>query len=141
MWERVDDCFGYTALVENSLSNKLELFPVLISKYNENLFELTDIVSEIESVNADPKYTTLLAHFDSSHGGIHPPLSYNLREKWVSHSCIYNKNSNVSPFHHSLNDPSIGYDNISPVTCTNPDNTTFRKRHDMLIENKYRSSG
>ena len=47
------------------------------------LYELSDILTQIESLKEDAKYATLLAYFDSS-VGVSPvvvKLPYNLQEK------------------------------------------------------------
>ena len=42
------------------------LFPKLMNKDTKKLFELWDLISEVESVKEDPKYASLLSYFDTS---------------------------------------------------------------------------
>ena len=62
------------------------------------MYELSDTLSEIESLKEDPKYATLLAYFDSS-VGISPVVSklpYNLQEKWTTRASNFNKVHSVT---------------------------------------------
>ena len=69
--------------LEASLRSKLDKFPTLTNKDNARLYELSDILSEIEYHKENPKLGCLLAYFDSS-SGINPiveKLPYGLQEK------------------------------------------------------------
>ena len=99
IWERLDERYGCPEMIEECVNQKLKSFPNLTNKDNEKLYELSDIVSEIESLKEDPKYTSLLAYYDSSSGvtQIVKKLPYNLREKWVTQAANYKKH-HVVPF-------------------------------------------
>ena len=78
-------------MVESALKQKLANFPKLTNKDNRKLYELSDILSEIEATKQDKKYQTLLAYFDSS-SGINPivcKLPYGLQEKWTTRAVNY----------------------------------------------------
>jgi hypothetical protein len=51
----------------------------------KKLYELVDIMIEIESLMANPQYTVLLSYFNSSSGvlPIINKLPYNIQEKWT----------------------------------------------------------
>lgn len=123
IWERLDDRYGSPEMLEEMMKKKIRDFPNLTNKENKKLFELSDIVSEIESLKCDQKYATLLAYYDSS-SGVTPivnKLPYNLKEKWVTQAANYKKNHNVPfpPFclfagwlrdiSKVRNDPSLNY--------------------------------
>ena len=98
IWERLDERYGSPELVESALKAKLERFPRLMPKDSKQLYDLADILAEIEAARETPKYTTLLSYFDSS-SGILPiinKLPYNLQEKWTTQASNYKKNHNVS---------------------------------------------
>ena len=88
------------------------------------MFELSDIVAEIEAIKQDPKYASHLGYYDSS-SGVTPivnKLSYGLREKWVTQASKYKQTHDVPfpPFSFFVkflrdirkirNDPSLSYD-------------------------------
>lgn len=88
------------------------------------MYELADILAEIEAAKENPKYSTLLSYFDSS-SGIIPiinKLPYNLQDKWTTQASNYKKKNNVSypPFTFLVqflqemsrirNDPGFQYD-------------------------------
>ena len=86
IWERLDERFGSPEMVHSVLIKKLHEFPKIGPKDSVKLYELSDILTEIESLKEDPKYATLLAYFDSS-VGVSPvvaKLPYNLQEKWTT---------------------------------------------------------
>ena len=123
-WERLDNKFGSPEMVDESLKKKLHNFPKLSNKDSKKLYDLADLVSEIEALKQDPKYSTILSYYDASSGVIPivNKLPYNLREKWVTRASNYKQNHNVAfpPF--SLfcsfvrdmskirNDPSLRYE-------------------------------
>ena len=124
IWERLDDRYGSPEMLENTLKRKIKDFPSLTNKDSKKLFDLSDIVSEIESLKSNEKYASLLAYYDSS-SGVTPivnKLPYNLREKWITQASNYKKNHNVPfpPFCYFAtwlrdlskirNDPSLNYD-------------------------------
>ncbi|XP_050419153.2 uncharacterized protein LOC126832434 [Patella vulgata] len=125
IWERLDERYGSPELVEASLKNKLANFPKLYTdKDNKKLFELSDIISEIESAKEDPMYASLLAYFDSSSGVIPivNKLPRGIQEKWTGQAVKYKKTYQVPfpPFSFfaefirdvskTKNDPSFAYD-------------------------------
>ncbi|XP_052074220.1 uncharacterized protein LOC127712067 [Mytilus californianus] len=124
LWERLDERYGSPESVEASLMAKLNNFPKLTQKDNKKLYELVDILSEIESIKEDVKYNSLLAYFDSSSGvlPILNKLPYNIQEKWTNRASQYKREKQVTfpPFtlfvkfirelSQIRNDPSFAYD-------------------------------
>ncbi|XP_062573628.1 uncharacterized protein LOC134235508 [Saccostrea cucullata] len=68
IWDRLDERFGAPEMVEAALKHKVDSFAKITSKNLKSLYELTDILSEIESVKEDTKFSTLLGYYDSSSG-------------------------------------------------------------------------
>lgn len=74
LWQRLDERYGCPEMIEASLKTKLTDFPKLTNKDNKRLYELSDILSEIEYIKEKPQLKNLLAYFDSS-SGIRPIVS------------------------------------------------------------------
>ncbi|XP_071161241.1 uncharacterized protein [Mytilus edulis] len=94
LWKRLDERYGAPEMLEASLRSKLEKFPTLTNKDNARLYELSDILSEIEYHKENPKLGCLLAYFDSP-TGINPvieKLPYGLQEKWITRASRYKSN-------------------------------------------------
>ena len=93
-WERLDNKFGCPEMVDEALKKKLHNFPRLSNKDNRKLYDLADIVSEIEALKLDPKYCSILSYYDASSGVIpivnKPP--FNLRESGSHMLQTTNKN-------------------------------------------------
>lgn len=116
IWERLDERFGAPEMVEAAIKE-------IGNKDNKKLYELVDIMIEIESLMANPQYTVLLSYFNSSSGvlPIINKLPYNIQEKWTMRAANYKKQHSVSfpPFSLVLNfvkeiskirnDPSFSY--------------------------------
>ncbi|XP_071177333.1 uncharacterized protein [Mytilus edulis] len=133
LWERLDERYRSPESVEASLIAKLNNFPKLTQKDNKELYELVDILSEIESIKEDSKYYSLLAYFDSSSGvlPILNKLPYNIQEKWTNKASQYKREKQVTfpPFTFFVkfirelsqirNDPSFAYDQTNQPKNSN----------------------
>ncbi|XP_052062914.1 uncharacterized protein LOC127702663 [Mytilus californianus] len=98
LWKRLDERYGAPEMLEASLTSKLAKFPTLTNKDNARLYELSDILSEIEYHKENPKLGCLLAYFDSP-SGINPvieKLPYGLQEKWITRASRYKSNHGVA---------------------------------------------
>ena len=141
LWDRLDERYGSPEAVEASLMAKLNSFPKLTQKDNKRLYELSDILCEIESVKEDSRYQALLAYFDSSSGvlPILNKLPYNIQEKWTTRASHYKREKQVTfpPFTFFVkfirelsqikNDPSFAYDQtIQTKKVFNNDKPAFR---------------
>lgn len=90
----------------------------------KKLYELTDILAEIQSIKEEDQYHELLAYYDTSSCVIPivKKLPYSLQEKWTSRAVRYKKDREVTfpPFCEFLafiqemsqikNDPGFMYD-------------------------------
>ncbi|XP_052069035.1 uncharacterized protein LOC127708232 [Mytilus californianus] len=98
LWKRLDERYGAPEMLEASLMSKLAKFPTLTNKDNARLYELSDILSEIQYHKENPKLGCLLAYFDSS-SGINPiveKLPYGLQEKWITRATRYKSKYEVA---------------------------------------------
>ena len=73
-------------------------FPTLTNKDSSLLYDLLDIISEIEYQKENPKLGCLLAYFDSSSGInlIVDKLPYGLEEKWITRASRYKSRHEVA---------------------------------------------
>ena len=98
LWDRLDERHGCPEMVEDALKCKLTNFPKLTVKDHQKLYELADILSEIESAKEDPKLAPLLSYYDTS-SGIRPiilKLPYQLQEKWTTRAVNYKEKHKVT---------------------------------------------
>ena len=98
LWERLDERYGCPEMVEAALKNKLTNFPKLTMKDSQRLYDLADILSEVESAMENPLYKPLLSYYDTS-SGINPivaKLSYQLHEKWTNRAVSHKNQNKVS---------------------------------------------
>lgn len=129
IWDRLDERYGAPELIENILRKKVANFPRITVKEPKKLYDLSDVMSEIESVKDNEQYATLFAYYDSSIG-VNPVVSKlptHLQNKWTERARKYKKSHEVTfpPFTFfvafireistSMNDPSFDYD-VSTVT-------------------------
>ena len=127
IWERLDDRFAPPEVIEASIKKKLSEFPKLTNKDNKKLYDLCDIVAQIQSLKESSKYQSLFSYFDTS-SGVNPivaKLPYNVQEKWTSKAMAYKLTENVPypPFSfftkflndvtRMRNDPSFCYESPS----------------------------
>ncbi|XP_055995796.1 uncharacterized protein LOC130046821 [Ostrea edulis] len=93
LWERLDERYGAPEHVEASIRTKLLDFPKLGNRDHQKLYDLSDILMEMQFLKEDPKYSAMLAYLDSS-SGIRPIISklpYGLQEKWTNRAVKYKK--------------------------------------------------
>ncbi|XP_052087892.1 uncharacterized protein LOC127724930 [Mytilus californianus] len=124
IWNRLDERYGSPELIESTLKDKILKFGKMNNTDNKRLYELGDLLAEIDSVKEDPKYSTLLGYFDSS-SGVNPIVSklpHFLQTKWTDRAVRYKLEKHVvyPPFKvfvyfiqemsTRLNDPSFNYD-------------------------------
>ena len=95
-WARLEERYGRPEMVEYALKKKLHNFPKL-NKDMTKLYDLLDILCEVESIKANPQYATLLSYFDSS-SGVTPVINKlppGMQEKWVFRAAKYKKDKCV----------------------------------------------
>lgn len=150
IWKRLEERYGTPESVLCSLTNRLKSFPSLANKDKAKLYELSDILQEIEGLMNNPKYSRTLSYFDSS-VGVNPivgKLPHQLRQKWITHAASYKSNHDtpfppfsyfaefVRKFSVILNDPSLSFDDqlsTQPMKrqergSTNP-TSSYQKNH------------
>lgn len=90
LWRRLDERFGSLEMVQSSVKKKWNDFPKITNRDTQRLYDLADLLSEIQSVEENQQYQTLLAYFDSSAGVILVvrKLPYALQEKWTSQRSV-----------------------------------------------------
>jgi len=97
IWDRLEEEYGRPEVIQTYLTSKLTNFPKLTNKDSKRLFDLVDLLSEVEAIKENPSYASLLSYFDTS-AGINPVLGklpYNVQEKWVNEAVKYKKTHNV----------------------------------------------
>ena len=89
IWNRIEERFGSAELVESALRKKLQKFPKFTDM--KRLYEVHDILTEIDAVKGQTKYRDIFAYLDSSIGvkTIIQKLPHNLQEKWVTRAVKY----------------------------------------------------
>lgn len=138
IWSRLDERYGAPELIDNTLRQKISRFPRITPKEYQKLYDLLDILSEIESMKEDPRYRTLLSYYDSS-AGINPviaKLPHHMQNKWTERATRYKHTHNVTfpPFSQfvsfiselssMMNDPSFTY--TEEVPRSQKDNVHIR---------------
>lgn len=98
IWERLDERYGCPEMVEAALKNKLANFPKLTQKDSQRLYDLADILSEVESAMENTVYQSLLAYYNTSSGiiPIVAKLPHQLQDKWTSKAVNYKNQHKVS---------------------------------------------
>ncbi|VDI37854.1 Hypothetical predicted protein [Mytilus galloprovincialis] len=123
IWERLDERYGAPESVAASLKERLDRFPKIKNNEYDKLYELADLLSEIDSVKQNERYKLVLAYFDASYGvnEIVTKLPYFMQTRWIDHASKYKLNNSVmyppfrtfAEFIHSLavkmNDPSFKF--------------------------------
>lgn len=97
-WTRLEERYGCPEMMEATLKSKLDTFPTITSKDIHRLYDLSDIIDEINAAKEDSRYSCLLAYFDSSTGVIPivRKLPFSLQEKWTNVAVKYMKDHCVS---------------------------------------------
>ncbi|XP_060573880.1 uncharacterized protein LOC132731684 [Ruditapes philippinarum] len=84
-WDRLNERYGTVDIVHKSILQKLDRFPKILAKDSEKLYELSDILWEIQALKQNPSYALALSYFDTS-VGVNPIVSklpHFLQEKWI----------------------------------------------------------
>ncbi|XP_060070498.1 uncharacterized protein LOC132550447 [Ylistrum balloti] len=123
IWNRLEERYGSPELVELSLRQKLAAMSKIPNNDPKRLYELTDLLAEIQSIKDQHRYRNIMAYYDSS-AGVNPvvtKLPNYLQNKWTTHASNYKKQSGViyPPFNVFVdfltdqaikaNDPSFDY--------------------------------
>ena len=155
IWERLDDRFASPEIVEASIKKRLSDFPKLGNKDSKKLFDLCDIVSQIESLKESDQFKALFAYFDTS-SGINPivwKLPFSIQDKWSSKAMDYKILNHVPypPFSFFAeflrnvtklrNDPSFFYENYKPSgSSTRSDSPPSKGKRSQVVTIKTEAS-
>ena len=90
IWERLEERYGAVESVYHSVLTKLQSFPKLGARDSAKLYDLCDILGEIQALKNNPVYSTA---FDSPVGvaPIVSKLPFHLQEKWANVASRYKK--------------------------------------------------
>ncbi|XP_076849002.1 uncharacterized protein LOC143497110 [Brachyhypopomus gauderio] len=97
LWQRLEDCYGCSEVIEHALLKKLEEFPRISNKDGQRLRELGDVLMEIESAKLGGRLPGL-AYLDTARG-VNPiveKLPYSLQERWITQGSRYKEDHHVS---------------------------------------------
>jgi hypothetical protein len=121
LWKRLEERFGSPELIESHLKAKIAAFPDI--KDNRRLYDLCDLMDEVQAAQENPSLKSLFFIYDTSAGAniFIGKLSYSLRQKWVTQAAKYKEQHRV-PFpsftflvdfmrklRHTCNDPAFQF--------------------------------
>ncbi|VDI26079.1 Hypothetical predicted protein [Mytilus galloprovincialis] len=92
-WNRLDSRYGSPEKVETALKMKLSSMPKITYKDKNKLYELSDVLAEIQAVKEKPEYSALLSFYDTSMG-VNPTISKlpaGLQSKWRDRAASYKR--------------------------------------------------
>ncbi|XP_071147616.1 uncharacterized protein [Mytilus edulis] len=152
IYDRLQERYGRPEMIESALKRKLNAFQTITNKDCVKLYDLLDILTEIESSMLNPKYTTLLSYYNSS-SGINPivaKLPYFLQEKWTTRASSYKKSHDIAfpPFSLFVsyirdmceirNDPAFSYNSVNSTTNSKQRPSVISRRLDVSSESSVR---
>ncbi|CAG2230743.1 unnamed protein product [Mytilus edulis] len=121
IWQRLDERYGAPESIAAALKDRLDKFNKINNTEYDKLYELYDLLAEVESIKENDIYRTVLSFYDSSYGvnAIVGKLPNFIQTKWMDrasryktqHSVMYPPFSTFVEFLHSMavrmNDPSL----------------------------------
>ena len=123
IWCRMEDRYGSPVLVETALKRRLTNFCEITNNDLKRLYDLADLLTEIQARLEDPIHHRSLCYYDSPGGmrSIVCKLPYNIQDKWTNLASNYDKRHRTYPpfsalveFVHEMsrirNDPSFVYE-------------------------------
>ncbi|XP_021358095.1 uncharacterized protein LOC110453467 [Mizuhopecten yessoensis] len=127
IWDRLNERYGAPELVVQAFHQRLENLPKLANKDCVKIYELSDLLTELESLKLDELYSSSLAYLDSS-AGVNPivnKLPGFMQGKWTDRALRYKREHGVlyPPFTlfaefvrsmaSRMNDPSFKFEPVS----------------------------
>lgn len=97
VWQRLEDLYDSSEVIENALLKKVEQFPRILSQDNLKLRELGGTLMELEPAQADG-YLPGLAYLNIS-CGVNPivqKLPLYLQEKWITLGAQFKEQNGAS---------------------------------------------
>ena len=98
LWDRLHERYGSPELVEATLKAKLTKFPKILQNQLKRLYDLSDILAEVECVMNNPSYLPLFSYFNSS-AGVNPIVSKlpgMIQAKWADRVVKYKSRNRIS---------------------------------------------
>ncbi|XP_060075270.1 uncharacterized protein LOC132554958 [Ylistrum balloti] len=98
IWTRLSEKYGAPEQIELSLRERLNKFPKLTNRDGQKLFDLSNILAEIQAVKENTAFSSIMAYYDSS-SGINPivcKLPVFIQNKWTDYACRYQTEHNVT---------------------------------------------
>ena len=98
IWERLDERYGAVESVYAAIMEKITKMQKIGPRESEKLYDLTDILVEVQALKQNAHFNVALSYFDSSLGvaPIVSKLPYNLQERWLTVASTYKSKHNVS---------------------------------------------
>ena len=95
IWSRLDKRFGSPELIESVLKSRIMKLPDSLDY--QRLYELSDLLVEIQAVKVLPAYSSIFAYLDSSLGlkQIIQKLPRHIQDKWINRVVNYKKQHGV----------------------------------------------
>lgn len=126
IWDRLDRRYGAPELIVQSFQERLVSFPKLNQNDHIRMYELSDLLSEINSLKQNKIYSSSLAYFDSSAGvnTIVNKIPTFMQGKWTDRALRYKSEHHVlypcfnvfvefiQDMAVRMNDPSFRYDSF-----------------------------
>jgi len=148
VWSRLEDRYGSPVLVETALRARIEKFADISYKDQKRLFDLADLLGEIQARMTDPIHQRSLSFFDSSSGmrPIIAKLPGNLQEKWTSRASAYKAKYQVlyPPFSALVgfvndmskirNDPGFQYNSREPKNTSHTTPTATARKEFIRVK-------
>ncbi|KAK3108867.1 hypothetical protein FSP39_017555 [Pinctada imbricata] len=99
IWERLDERYGAPELIDATLRERLQNFPrITLPKDKQRLYELVDILAEVQSIKSDTRYAAMLSYYDTS-SGVNPILAKfppHIQNKWMDRAVRYKDTNRVT---------------------------------------------
>lgn len=149
IWKRMDERFGSPELLESSLKSRLQAFTNFTDP--KKLYELHDLLCEIQAVKSIPEYSVMFSYLDSSLG-LKPTIQQLprfLQDKWINRVVNYKKEHSTAfpPFGEFVsfigemsiirNDPGLMFDTSKQPRFDRKDTkvkTVFTHKTDISSE-------
>ena len=86
IWERLQMAYGSPEKVAFSLKERIDKFPKINYQNIKSMYDLMDLLMEVQSVKQNPIYASQLSLYDSSFGvnQVVTKLPYDLQQNWIN---------------------------------------------------------
>ena len=97
LWSRLDEYYGNPVMIEAALKKRLNNVQKIMVKGYKILYELSNVLSEIQAIKERTDYSDQLGYYVSS-SGVTPivnKLPHNIQENWVTSAVRYKIQNDV----------------------------------------------